>query len=361
MNRRRAHLRPQRSRRLPAAGRASVSRTSRPSASSSAASTANVAVAAARLGRTHRDHHRRRRRPLRPVRPPGARPARRRRPLRRPRPRVPDAGDLLRDLPAGRLPALLLPPPEGARPAGRPPRTWTLDAIRDAGVFWVTGDRPERGAEPRGAPRRAAMPATGARTPCSTSTTARCSGRSRRRRTEQVQKVLRQVTVAVGNREECEVAVGETDPDARRRRPAGRRRRAGRRQAGPQGRARQDPHRTGRVRRRSRSTSSTASAPATPSAAPSPTACSPGWPLEELLLHANAAGAIVASRLECSTAMPTAGGDRRAARRAGRSTTMTRLRHDVAELTEIRARHPERVAELLAAGARRACCPPTAG
>ena len=30
-----------------------------------------------------------------------------------------------------------------------------------------------------------------------------------------------------------------------------------------------------------------------------------GWPLEKILHHANAAGAIVASRLECSTAMPT--------------------------------------------------------
>ena len=30
-----------------------------------------------------------------------------------------------------------------------------------------------------------------------------------------------------------------------------------------------------------------------------------GWPLEKVLRHANAAGAIVASRLECSTAMPT--------------------------------------------------------
>jgi len=30
-----------------------------------------------------------------------------------------------------------------------------------------------------------------------------------------------------------------------------------------------------------------------------------GWPLEKVLQHANAAGAIVASRLECSTAMPT--------------------------------------------------------
>ena len=30
-----------------------------------------------------------------------------------------------------------------------------------------------------------------------------------------------------------------------------------------------------------------------------------GWPLEQVLRYANAAGAIVASRLECSTAMPT--------------------------------------------------------
>ena len=30
-----------------------------------------------------------------------------------------------------------------------------------------------------------------------------------------------------------------------------------------------------------------------------------GWPLQKILQHANAAGAIVASRLECSTAMPT--------------------------------------------------------
>ena len=30
-----------------------------------------------------------------------------------------------------------------------------------------------------------------------------------------------------------------------------------------------------------------------------------GWPLERVIRFANAAGAIVASRLECSTAMPT--------------------------------------------------------
>ena len=46
--------------------------------------------------------------------------------------------------------------------------------------------------------------------------------------------------------------------------------------------------------------------PATASAAACATACSRGWPLEKILRYANAAGAIVASRLECSTAMPTA-------------------------------------------------------
>jgi 5-dehydro-2-deoxygluconokinase len=30
-----------------------------------------------------------------------------------------------------------------------------------------------------------------------------------------------------------------------------------------------------------------------------------GWPLERVIRFANVAGAIVASRLECSTAMPT--------------------------------------------------------
>ena len=57
--------------------------------------------------------------------------------------------------------------------------------------------------------------------------------------------------------------------------------------------------------RRSRWTSSTASARATPSVAPCATACSSGWSLDRLVRFANVAGAIVAGRLECSTAMPT--------------------------------------------------------
>ena len=54
------------------------------------------------------------------------------------------------------------------------------------------------------------------------------------------------------------------------------------------------------------STSSTASAQEMPSAAACVTVCCTAGPLEKTLRYANAAGAIVASRLECSTAMPTA-------------------------------------------------------
>ncbi|ANY09046.1 5-dehydro-2-deoxygluconokinase [Pseudonocardia sp. HH130630-07] len=122
--------------------------------------------------------------------------------------------------------------------------------------------------------------------------------------TEQVQKVLGQVTVAVGNREECEVAVGETDPE----RAADALLDAGVQLAvvkqGPKG-----------VLAKSR----------TERVVSPPLPISPynglgagdsfggslahgllaGWPLDRVLSRANAAGAIVASRLECSTAMPT--------------------------------------------------------
>ena len=123
--------------------------------------------------------------------------------------------------------------------------------------------------------------------------------------TEQVQKVLGQVTVAVGNREECEVAVGETDPE----RAADALLDAGVELAivkqGPKG-----------VLARSRTERVVSPPiPITPynglgagdsfggSLAHGLLA---GWPLETVLSRANAAGAIVASRLECPTAMPTA-------------------------------------------------------
>ncbi|MFL6064828.1 MAG: 5-dehydro-2-deoxygluconokinase [Friedmanniella sp.] len=123
--------------------------------------------------------------------------------------------------------------------------------------------------------------------------------------TEQVQKALPQVTVAVGNREECEVAVGESDPE----RAADALLAAGVELAvvkqGPKG-----------VLAKTRSGERMESPPipirplnglgAGDSFGGS--LCHgllAGWPLEKVLQNANAAGAIVASRLECSTAMPT--------------------------------------------------------
>jgi 5-dehydro-2-deoxygluconokinase len=110
--------------------------------------------------------------------------------------------------------------------------------------------------------------------------------------------------VAVGNREECEVAVGETDPE----KAADALLDAGVELAivkqGPKGVLAKT--RTERV--------------VSPPIMIQPlnglgagdsfggSLCHgllAGWPLEKVLARANAAGAIVASRLECSTAMPT--------------------------------------------------------
>jgi 5-dehydro-2-deoxygluconokinase len=122
---------------------------------------------------------------------------------------------------------------------------------------------------------------------------------------EQIARALPQLTVAVGNLEECEVAVGEREPDA----AADALLDAGVELAivkqGPKG-----------VLAKTR-TERVVSPPImiTPlnglgagdgfggSLAHGLLA---GWPLDRVLQRANAAGAIVASRLECSTAMPTA-------------------------------------------------------
>jgi 5-dehydro-2-deoxygluconokinase len=122
---------------------------------------------------------------------------------------------------------------------------------------------------------------------------------------EQIRRALQHVTVAVGNREECEVAVGESDPA----RAADALLDLGVELAivkqGPAG-----------VLGRTRAESVTVAA------VPvkvinglgagdgfGGSLCNgllDGWPLQKTLRYANAAGAIVASRLECSTAMPTA-------------------------------------------------------
>ncbi|MDR3201547.1 MAG: 5-dehydro-2-deoxygluconokinase [Bifidobacteriaceae bacterium] len=122
---------------------------------------------------------------------------------------------------------------------------------------------------------------------------------------ERVQAVLPAVTHAVGNREECRVAVGEDNPD----KAADALLEAGVQVAvvkqGPRGVLAKS--RTERVE-----------VPATPVEVVNGLGAGDGfggslahgllagWPLERTVRFASAAGAIVASRLECSTAMPTA-------------------------------------------------------
>jgi 5-dehydro-2-deoxygluconokinase len=123
--------------------------------------------------------------------------------------------------------------------------------------------------------------------------------------TEQVQRALSHVTVAVGNREECEIAVGESNPQ----RAADALLDLGVELAivkqGPRGVLGKTRHSAVNVAPNDVDVVNGLGA----GDAFGGSLCHGllhGWPLEKTLRYANAAGAIVASRLECSTAMPTA-------------------------------------------------------
>jgi 5-dehydro-2-deoxygluconokinase len=123
--------------------------------------------------------------------------------------------------------------------------------------------------------------------------------------TEQVQRALAHVTVAVGNREECEIAVGEHNP----RKAADALLDLGIELAivkqGPRGVLGKTRHSSVMVAPNDVDVVNGLGA----GDAFGGSLCHGllhGWPLEKTLRYANAAGAIVASRLECSTAMPTA-------------------------------------------------------
>ncbi|AKS33358.1 5-dehydro-2-deoxygluconokinase [Mycolicibacterium goodii] len=123
--------------------------------------------------------------------------------------------------------------------------------------------------------------------------------------TEQVQRALAHVTIAVGNREECEIAVGETNPHRAAEALLDLGVELAIVKQGPRG-----------VLGKTRHSSVTVP----PNEVDVVNGLGAGdafggslihgllhdWPLEKTLRYANAAGAIVASRLECSTAMPTA-------------------------------------------------------
>jgi 5-dehydro-2-deoxygluconokinase len=178
-----------------------------------------------------------------------------------------------------------------------------LAAIADAGIYWstVTGlsEEPSRSAHFAAWKARARQPLTVLDLdyrPMFWKDPAEAS--------RQVQAALSHVTVAVGNREECEIAVGETDP----RRAAKALLEAGVEIAivkqGPRGVLGMTKDLTLEV-------------PPTPIKVINGLGAGDGfggalchgllsgWDLETILRFANAAGAIVASRRECSSAMPT--------------------------------------------------------
>src|SRR3954447_22401909 len=123
--------------------------------------------------------------------------------------------------------------------------------------------------------------------------------------TEQIQRALQHVTVAVGNREECEIAVGETNPHKAADALLDLGVELAIVKQGPRGVLGKTKH---------------SSVTVPPNDVDVVNGLGAGdsfggslihgllhsWPLEKTLRYANAAGAIVASRLECSTAMPKA-------------------------------------------------------
>jgi 5-dehydro-2-deoxygluconokinase len=178
-----------------------------------------------------------------------------------------------------------------------------LDAIHDAGVFWstVTG----LSQEPSRTAHRVAWEARGRRAHTVLDLDYRpmfWSSREQARR--QVQPALAHVTVAVGNLDECETAVGEREPRAAAEALLAHGVELAIVKQGPGGVLARTPDETVEV-------------PPFPVDVVNGLGAGDGfggavchgllagWPLERIITFANVAGALVASRLECSTAMPT--------------------------------------------------------
>ena len=121
--------------------------------------------------------------------------------------------------------------------------------------------------------------------------------------TEQVQKALEKSTVAIGNREECEIAVGETDPDRAADALLERGVSIAVVKRGPKGVMAKTASERIEVEPFAVEVVNGLGAGDAFGGALCHGLLS-GWDLEKILRFANAAGAIVAGRLECSTAMP---------------------------------------------------------
>ena len=184
------------------------------------------------------------------------------------------------------------------------PEELDVDAIRAAGIFWTTGtglsEEPSRSAVLAGLASRERRPLT----------VLDLDYRpmfwpSREAAREQVQRALPHVTVAVGNLDECETAVGVRDADAAADALLERGVELAVVKKGPGGVLGRTPD-------------ADVTVPPTPVDVVNGLGAGDafggalchgllaGWELERVLRFANAAGAIVASRLACSSAMPTA-------------------------------------------------------
>jgi len=178
-----------------------------------------------------------------------------------------------------------------------------LGAIRTAGVFWVTATGVSR--EPSRTAHHAALEARArARHTVLDLDYRPMFWESQELAREQVAALLPYVTVAVGNREECETAVGESEPDRAADALLERGVELAIVKQGPKGVL-------------ARTADERVQAPPFPVDVVNGLGAGDafggalchgllsGWPLERILRFANVAGAIVASRLECSSAMPT--------------------------------------------------------
>lgn len=178
-----------------------------------------------------------------------------------------------------------------------------LDAIHNARLFWATvtglSEEPSRSAH------HVAWTARGRRRHTVLDLDYRpMFWHSPADATREVQRALPHVTVAVGNREECEIAVGETDPHRAADALLDRGVELAVVKQGPKG-----------VLAKTRD--ETVEVPPYPVDVVNGLGAGDGfggalchgllegWDLERVLRFANIAGAIVASRRECSTAMPT--------------------------------------------------------
>jgi 5-dehydro-2-deoxygluconokinase len=185
-----------------------------------------------------------------------------------------------------------------------------LDGIRDAGVFWVTvtglSEEPSRSAT------LAALQARGRRDITVLDLDYRpMFWPSREEARRWVQQALPHVTVAVGNLDECETAVGEREPMAAARALHGFGVKLAVVKQGPKGVLASLSRADGAPREVS-------TVPPVPVDVMNGLGAGDafggalchgllaGWDTERVMRFANAAGAIVASRLACSDAMPTA-------------------------------------------------------